>query len=60
QALVTKNSGGTATCAKLMAARQHNIPVVMVERPALPGGDRVSTVAAALKWLEQQACKRES
>lgn len=55
QALVTKNSGGTATCAKLAAARQHEIPVVMIERPALPKGDRVSTVAAALKWLDQQS-----
>lgn len=60
QALVTKNSGGTVTCAKLIAARQQNIPVVMVERPALPEGDRVSTVAAALKWLDQHACKHES
>lgn len=31
--LVTKNSGGAATAAKLQAARDRGIPVVMVDRP---------------------------
>jgi len=53
QALVTKNSGGAATSAKLAAARQQGVPVVMVERPELPEGDRVETVEGALQWLEQ-------
>lgn len=39
--LVTKNSGGAATEAKLAAARTAGIPVVMVARPPLPGGDAV-------------------
>lgn len=37
--LVAKNSGGGAVAAKLTAARQLHIPVVMLERPALPKAD---------------------
>lgn len=39
-ALVTKNSGGELTYAKIIAARELGIPVIMVQRPALPGGPR--------------------
>ena len=49
--LVTKNSGGTATEAKLTAARARGIPVVMVDRPPSPG-PAVATVAEAWRWLE--------
>jgi precorrin-6A/cobalt-precorrin-6A reductase len=38
--LVAKNSGGGAVEAKLAAARQRQIPVVMLERQALPAADR--------------------
>lgn len=34
--LVTKNAGGASTDAKLVAARQLNLPVIMVGRPAKP------------------------
>ncbi len=37
-ALVTKNSGGEHTRAKLVAARELGVEVVMVARPALPVG----------------------
>ena len=51
-ALVTKNSGGDMTRAKVDAANDLGIPVVMVERPDLPGGvQTVSTVAAAAAWV---------
>jgi precorrin-6A/cobalt-precorrin-6A reductase len=50
--LVTKNSGGTATAAKLAAARALDLPVVMVERPAMPDAPSVETVAEAIDWLE--------
>lgn len=37
--LVSKNSGGVATEAKLSAARELGIPVFMLERPVLPMAD---------------------
>ena len=36
--IITKNSGGAATAAKLIGARELGLPVVMVQRPATPGG----------------------
>jgi precorrin-6A/cobalt-precorrin-6A reductase len=49
--LVTKASGGEATYAKLAAARQLGLPVIMVRRPPPPEGPVVDSVAAALAWL---------
>ena len=51
--VVTKNSGGEATYAKLAAARALGLPVVMVRRPMLPEARSVETVVEALQWLEQ-------
>jgi precorrin-6A/cobalt-precorrin-6A reductase len=49
--LVTKNSGGAMTEAKLRAARTLAVPVVMVARPELPAGVPVAdTPAAAARW----------
>lgn len=49
--VVTKNSGGAATAPKLAAARRLGLPVVMVERPALPQKHSVPDWQAALDWL---------
>ena len=49
--LVCKASGGAGTEAKIAAARELSIPVVMVRRPAPEPGDAVETVEAALDWL---------
>ena len=49
--LVCKASGGTATEAKLVAARELGLPVVMFKRPPPEPGTAVETIAAALDWL---------
>lgn len=50
--IVCKNSGGSATDAKLAAARELGIRVVMKARPVRPATATVADVAAALRWLE--------
>lgn len=50
--LVSKNSGGAQTEAKLQAAQQLGIAICMVERPALPPAHEVDTVEAAIAALE--------
>ncbi|MFY1691772.1 cobalt-precorrin-6A reductase [Plantactinospora sp. WMMB782] len=51
--LVSKDSGGTYTMAKLAAARELGLPVVLVDRPAPIALPAVAAeVAAALAWLE--------
>lgn len=50
--IVSKNSGGTATYGKILAARSLRMPVVMVARPPLPEGEIVGDVESALTWVE--------
>ncbi|MEV7994826.1 cobalt-precorrin-6A reductase [Streptomyces sp. NPDC086077] len=50
--IVTKDSGGAATAAKLTAARELGVPVVVVRRPPLPqDAAAVPDVPGALAWL---------
>jgi precorrin-6A/cobalt-precorrin-6A reductase len=54
--LVSKNSGGAATEAKLAVARERGLPVVMLQRPALPSvarefSDTSSLLNALEAWL---------
>jgi precorrin-6A/cobalt-precorrin-6A reductase len=52
EVLVTKNSGGGLTEAKLDAARAFGVDVVMIQRPALPVGvSAVSSVEEAVDWV---------
>jgi precorrin-6A/cobalt-precorrin-6A reductase len=52
-AMVSKNSGGAATYPKLIAARELNLTVVMVQRPTMPPGETVADVEGAIAWLCQ-------
>lgn len=53
--MVCKASGGSAGAAKLAAARAAKVPVLLIDRPALPPGmTTVPSVAAALTWLMAQ------
>lgn len=49
--LVCKASGGAATEAKIIAARELGLPVIMIRRPPREPGDAVETVEAAVEWL---------
>ena len=54
-AIVSKNSGGSATKAKLQAAQQLAIPVFMQTRPELPPADNLFTEqSSCLTFLLQQ------
>ena len=56
--LVSKNSGGAATSAKITAARKLGIPVVMIARPYKPHGHVVDNAEAAARWLEKRLAHR--
>jgi precorrin-6A/cobalt-precorrin-6A reductase len=53
--VITKNSGAQATAAKLDAARELGLPVVILQRPATPRGVReVANVPGAVDWVYAQ------
>ncbi|HEX7855832.1 MAG TPA: cobalt-precorrin-6A reductase [Sphingobium sp.] len=49
--VIAKNAGGTGAVAKLIAARALGLPVLMIDRPALPPRREVHAIADALHWL---------
>ncbi|MBK5970698.1 MULTISPECIES: cobalt-precorrin-6A reductase [Thiorhodovibrio] len=49
--IVCRNSGGDGAAAKLTAARELGVQVIMRERPPRPPLPTVATVAEALDWL---------
>jgi len=52
EVVVCRDSGGDLTAAKLVAARELGLPVVMVDRPPAPHGvPTVATVEEAVDWL---------
>jgi precorrin-6A/cobalt-precorrin-6A reductase len=52
--LLTKQSGGTATVNKIIAAIRRRIPIVLIRRPPPEPGEHVESVEDALMWLEQK------
>jgi precorrin-6A/cobalt-precorrin-6A reductase len=49
--LVSRDSGGELTAAKLVAARELGLPVVLFARPPAPDAPVVATVEEAVAWL---------
>jgi len=55
QVVVAKNAGGKGAVAKIAAARALGLPVVMIDRPAIPERAVVRTVAGVMDWLHHPA-----
>lgn len=53
--VVTKDSGGSATEAKLDAARERGLEVIIVRRPSRPDVPAVASAQDAAAWVEQVA-----
>ena len=51
-AVIAKNSGGTASYGKIAAARALGIEVIMLRRPVSSGGPAVETVDEAIASLD--------
>jgi precorrin-6A/cobalt-precorrin-6A reductase len=49
--LVAKNAGGKGAVAKIAAARELGLPVVMIDRPILPHRPVTHSVAGVMAWL---------
>jgi precorrin-6A/cobalt-precorrin-6A reductase len=55
--LVTKNSGGPGTYAKMVAARRLRIPAIVVRPPPRPDVPVVHNIDAALRFLSHDAAR---
>ena len=51
--VVSRNSGGCATYAKIAAARALGLPVLMIDRPAAPTGEKAGSIADVVSWAER-------
>ena len=51
QIVVSKNSGGDGARAKLDAARELGLRVIMIDRPAVPDRCCVDSVSEVLRWI---------
>lgn len=49
--VVSKNAGGTGAAAKIIAARELGLPVIMIDRPALPIRREAHDPRAVIDWL---------
>jgi precorrin-6A/cobalt-precorrin-6A reductase len=53
--LIARNSGGAGARAKIDAARELGLPVIMIARPELPERPRTDSVEEVLAWLGHDA-----
>ena len=53
--VVSKNAGGTGAYAKIDAARMLGLPVIMIDRPAIPPRRVAASVAEVMNWLAHHA-----
>ena len=49
--LITKNSGGSSTYAKIEAARKLRVPVIMVARPVFSSSEIYPTIGETTDWI---------
>jgi precorrin-6A/cobalt-precorrin-6A reductase len=57
--LVARDSGGELTAAKLVAARELGLPVVLIARPPVPDAPAVATVEEAVAWVSAARAERQ-
>ncbi len=55
--IVAKNSGGTGAEAKLISARALGLPVILIDRPALPARAVAHDLAAVMDWIAHQPAR---
>jgi precorrin-6A/cobalt-precorrin-6A reductase len=54
--MIARNSGGAGARAKIDAARELGLPVIMITRPELSERLRVESVTKVMQWLGHPAC----
>lgn len=59
EVIVAKNAGGKGAVAKIAAARTLGLPVVMIDRPAIPPRRVAHTVAEVMDWLGHSTLRGE-
>ena len=52
--LISKNSGGNGTKAKIKAALQLSIPIILIRRPPNLPGLKYNTVGQCVEWLKNR------
>ena len=56
--IVSKNAGGSGAEAKIIAARTLGLPVVMIDRPAMPARQETHLVDEVMRWLSHAVADR--
>lgn len=56
--IVAKNAGGAGAEAKLIAARALHLPVILIDRPALPPRRVAGSVEEVMDWLDHADTER--